>query len=150
MPVLVLFTMPHFRHLHLQILRDLPKVAEQIGGTAQVQASCPMAQVKWVRISHTNWELGGAPHSMHWCGIQIEALLLLLLHCKCDLKILENKLIANSHLLSIFPFPIFYFSLKDRKLALILKQNTNLKYQTQTCRPEQMLTTHRAIASGYI
>lgn len=109
-----------------------------------------MAQVKWVRISHANWELRGAPHSVHWRGIQLEALLSLLLYCKCDLKILEKPLIFNSHLLSVFPFPVFYFSLKDRKVASILKRSTNLKYQTQIRRPEQMLTTHRAIASGYI
>lgn len=37
-PVLILFTMPHFRHLYLQILPDLSMVAEQISGTAQIQA----------------------------------------------------------------------------------------------------------------
>lgn len=44
-------------------------------------------------------------------------------------------------------FFIFYFSLKNEKLVLILKQTTNLKYQTDTCRPEQMMITGKAIAS---
>lgn len=34
MPVLILFTVPPFRHLHLQILHDSPKAADQISGTA--------------------------------------------------------------------------------------------------------------------
>lgn len=60
-------------------------------GTAPVQASCPKAQVKLVRIPHTNWELHGVPHSMQWHGIWLEELLLLLLYCTCNLKILGKN-----------------------------------------------------------
>jgi len=34
-------------------------------------------------------------------------LLLLLLYCESDLKILGKKIILNSHLLSVFPFLYF-------------------------------------------
>lgn len=109
----------------------------------------PHGPGKLLRISHTNWELHGAPYSMHWCGIQLKVLLLLLLYCACDLKILGKENIFNPFTLC-FPISCILFLFEGQETSINPKRNTNLKYQTQTCRPEQMLATHWAVASGYI
>lgn len=135
------------QHRHLQFLCDLAKIAEQFHGSARIQAICPTAHVKWVRISHTESSVGLPQWALAWDSTG--SLLLLLLYSKYDLKNLRKFFFYSHSLLSPFLF-FFFFSLKERKSALIPEQNTNLKYQSQTCRPEQMLTTYRAIASGYI
>lgn len=109
----------------------------------------PHGPGKLLRISHTNWELHGAPYSMHWCGIQLKVLLLLLLYCACDLKILGKENIFNPFTLC-FPISCILFLFEGQETSINPNRNTNLKYQTQTCRPEQMLATHWAVASGYI